>query len=86
MIVYYQRLIDDCDDHSLLNDIANFLKKYKNATLVEVDSYNPVLVNEIECTVWDCELIIHEPELDIVRGICLADAPYKMINLFSEET
>lgn len=84
MIVYYQRLIDDCDDHSLLNDIANFLKKYKNATLVEVDSYNPVLVNEIECTVWDCELIIHEPELDIVRGICLADAPYKMIDFFIE--
>jgi hypothetical protein len=80
MIVYYQKLIDECDDHSVFNDVANFLHKNHNATLVEVDSYNPVNINGIDTTIWDCELVVYFPNENIVKAISFADTPYKMID------
>jgi hypothetical protein len=84
MIVYYQNLIDNVDDHSLLVNIANFLQKYHGATLVEVDSVTPVLINEIECIIWDCELLIYYPDTNIVKAISFADSPWKLQGLLNQ--
>ena len=80
MIVYYSDN-NSRDMHLLLTNVALYLEKHFNATLVE-KKYNTIKDNNVEITLIDTQLLIHIPEQDRFIGIDFTDNQSRLIELF----
>ena len=68
----------------LLTDVALYLEKYFNATLIE-KKYNTIEHNGIEITLTDPQLLIHIPEQDKFIGIDFTDNQSRLVNFLYQE-
>lgn len=80
MVVYYSNN-NSKDMHVLLTDIALYLEKYFNATLIE-KKYNTIEYNNIKVTLSDPQLLIHIPEQDKFMGIDFTDNQSMLVGFF----
>ena len=80
MIVYYSDN-DSKDIHIVLTDIALYLEKHFNATLIE-KKYNTVKHNNVEFTLTDPQLLIYIPEQNKFIGIDFTDNQSRLVELF----
>jgi hypothetical protein len=69
--------------HVLLNNIATYLSNKKGAQLISEDNLR-VTHQGVDYPIFDCELLIHYPELDKYVGITFADYHSPLMTFFTE--
>lgn len=82
MNVYYSKYSNKCF-HVLLDNVAQYLKKYYNANIIESNSNHSLINYEgIEYVISDCELLIQLEEKNRFVGISFSDYQSNMTNFF----
>jgi hypothetical protein len=81
MVVYYSKN-SSRNFHTLIDNIANYLKK--NGATIEASETPSITYKDNIYNIWDCELLIHYPETDTFKGISFADYHSPLTTFFIE--
>lgn len=71
------------DFHLILENLSLYLKKHNNAIITTIDRNNSLVsLSDIDTILTDAQLVIYNPEMDILKAIDFTDKQSNLVNTF----